>query len=57
MHVGKKYALPTSCACAGSVLECEGNDRSNISLPGRQLQLLQDAANYGDYDFDTCVHS
>lgn len=34
------------CLGTGSVLECEGNDRSNISLPGRQLELLQDAANY-----------
>ena len=28
----------------GSPLESEGNDRSDINLPGNQLQLLQDAA-------------
>ena len=26
------------------MLESEGNDRANISLPGQQLKLLQDAA-------------
>ena len=28
---------------AGQELESEGNDRSTIDLPGKQLQLLQDA--------------
>ena len=28
----------------GMVLETEGHDRSDINLPGSQLQLLQDSA-------------
>ena len=28
----------------GKVLETEGHDRSDINLPGSQLQLLQDTA-------------
>ena len=31
------------CVCVGNVLESEGHDRSDINLPGNQLQLLQDA--------------
>ena len=29
----------------GMVIETEGHDRSDINLPGSQLQLLQDSAN------------
>ena len=29
----------------GKVLETEGHDRSDINLPGSQLQLLQDTTN------------
>ena len=30
---------------AGNTLEHEGHDRSDLNLPGNQLQLLQDVAN------------
>ena len=30
---------------AGSALEREGHDRSDINLPGSQVQLLQDVTN------------
>jgi hypothetical protein len=33
------------CQLVGMVLETEGHDRSDINLPGSQLQLLQDSAN------------
>ena len=31
----------------GTELETEGKDRADLSLPGFQLQLLQDAVQYG----------
>ena len=34
------------CLYAGMVLETEGHDRSDISLSGSQLQLLQDTTNF-----------
>ena len=36
--------MPTCSMHAGMVLETEGHDRSDINLPGSQLQLLQDSA-------------
>ncbi|XP_067675251.1 uncharacterized protein [Haliotis asinina] len=35
------------CLGTGAELESEGNDKANLDLPGQQLQLLQDAVNYG----------
>ncbi|XP_046550181.1 probable beta-D-xylosidase 2 [Haliotis rubra] len=35
------------CLGTGQELECEGNDKANLDLPGQQLQLLQDAVNAG----------
>ena len=34
--------IPYPSLNAGRVLETEGHDRSDINLPGSQLQLLQD---------------
>ena len=42
VHVHTFYAI---CLYAGMVVETEGHDRSDINLPGSQLQLLQDATN------------
>ena len=36
----------------GNILESEGHDRSDLNLPGNQLQLLQDAANSVTSEFD-----
>lgn len=33
------------CVDAGNILEHEDHDRSDLNLPGNQLQLLQDATN------------
>jgi len=38
--------LVVVCLGTGDVIEAEGNDRPDINLPGKQLQLLQDAAAY-----------
>ncbi|XP_050419496.1 uncharacterized protein LOC126832672 isoform X1 [Patella vulgata] len=38
------------CLGLGIEVEQEGRDRSNISLPGHQLQLLKDAINYSPKD-------
>ena len=35
---------PSLSRSLGIAFEAEGNDRSDISLPGKQLQLLQDLA-------------
>ena len=31
----------------GANVESESNDRDSITLPGKQLQLVQDAVEYG----------
>ena len=36
------------CLGTGQELESEGNDRSDLNLPGKQLNLLQDAENFGE---------
>lgn len=33
----------------GSAIESEGNDRADISLPGRQFEVLLDAVRLGEY--------
>ena len=33
---------------SGQELEAEGNDRYNLSLPGKQLELLQDVVAIGN---------
>lgn len=35
------------CLGTGKEIEKEGNDRKDLNLPGKQLQLLQDAVKYG----------
>lgn len=36
------------CLGTGQAVESEGNDRADLDLPGKQLQLLQDAAYFGE---------
>ena len=38
--------------CTGNILESEGRDRSDLNLPGNQLQLLQDAADSATSECD-----
>ena len=38
----------------GMVIETEGHDRSDINLPGSQLQLLQDSANTATGELLVC---
>ena len=40
---------------AGRGVEAEGRDRKNMSLPGQQLKLLQDAVEYGKSVKRTCI--
>ena len=40
------------CMDAGNILEHEDHDRSDLNLPGNQLQLLQDAANSATSECD-----
>ena len=35
------------CLGTGQSIEAEGHDRSTIKLPGKQLQLLKDAVQFG----------
>jgi hypothetical protein len=43
----KFYVINNSaCIISGSSVECEGLDRADINLPGKQLQLLQDAVKW-----------
>ena len=37
------------CLHTGAAIEQEGNDRSDIELPGHQADLLQDAVKYGAF--------
>lgn len=39
--------LSSACPHAGIDVETEGEDRSDLSLPGHQLELLQDAVQAG----------
>lgn len=39
--------IKSSFVITGTEIEREGNDRRNMELPGKQLQLLQDAVKYG----------
>ena len=48
------------CLGTGNSIESEGNDRTDIELPGKQFQLLQDAVSYsssqcGGGDAHVCV--
>ena len=40
---------------AGSALEREGHDRSDINLPGKQVQLLQDVTNSVPSKLTSCT--
>ena len=37
------------CLGTGQAVESEGNDRADLDLPGKQLQLLQDAAYFKEH--------
>lgn len=43
----KDTQLIIVCLGTGKEIEMEGHDRENLNLPGKQLQLLQDAVKYG----------
>ena len=45
--VGSGVELVVVALGTGQAVECEANDRSDITLPGHQLQLLQDAVSTG----------
>ena len=51
--------LVVVCLGTGAAVESEGNDRSNITLPGYQLQLLKDAVDNSKwYSFMLfCIHN
>ena len=40
------------CPLAGTDIEVEGHDRSELALPGYQSQLLKDAVLYGKLRMD-----
>ena len=54
MHACIIFAFFALLLNAGVVLETEGHDRSDINLPGNQLQLLQDATSSVDSEFSLC---
>ena len=49
--------LLSECMNAGNVLESEGRDRSDINLPGNQLQLLQDAVDTATSECDYFIRT
>jgi hypothetical protein len=48
----RKHYQNHYCMNTGNVLESEGHDRSDINLPGNQLQLLQDAVDTATSECD-----
>ncbi|CAB3982823.1 probable beta-D-xylosidase 5 [Paramuricea clavata] len=47
MDAAKKSDLVIVCLGTGITIETEGHDRADLSLPGHQLELLQDAVSVG----------
>lgn len=44
-----RFTVQDCILVVGTGLEAEGNDRSELDLPGYQLQLLKDAIFYSTY--------
>ena len=49
-------SVPAYCYSLGSDLEREGHDRSDIELPGFQVQMLKDAMSSSNSGRKLCVY-